>query len=66
MTTQSMIQTMTSDEVAARAKVTVRTLRNWAKAGIGPAPVKLGPRVVRYRKDEVDAWLAGADEGRAS
>lgn len=48
--------------VAARIEVCVRTLERWEKAGIGPAPIRLGPRLVRYRAHEVEAWLAAPVE----
>lgn len=35
-----------------------RTLEQWRYLGRGPAFVKLGDRHVRYRKSDVDAWLA--------
>lgn len=44
--------------VADRYGVTVRTLERWARAGIGPKPIKLGPRVIRYYRAEVEAWPA--------
>lgn len=43
--------------VARRLGVTPRTLKRWAVAGRGPRAYKLGPRTVRYRRSEVDAWL---------
>lgn len=43
--------------VAKRCGVTVRTLERWARAGIGPEPIRLGPRIVRYCDAEVSAWL---------
>jgi predicted DNA-binding transcriptional regulator AlpA len=47
--------------VAEHCGVTVRTMERWARQGIGPKPIKLGPRLVRYRRDEVEQWLsAGA------
>ncbi len=37
--------------------ITIATLDRWAKKGICPAPIKLGPRLVRYRRSEILAWL---------
>lgn len=45
-------------DVALRYKVSVRTLERWARRGIGPKPIKVGPRLVRYVRAEVDAWPA--------
>jgi prophage regulatory protein len=44
--------------LAERLDVGVRTLVRWASQGYGPPPVKLGPRAVRYRRQDVDAFLA--------
>lgn len=49
-------------EVAARLHVAVQTVRNWRARGEGPRSVKLGKRSVRYRPEDVDAFIAG--EGR--
>jgi excisionase family DNA binding protein len=51
---------LTAAEFAELAKVTVRTVRRWAAAGVGPRPRRpLGSRLVRYRRNEVEAWLSG-------
>ncbi|WP_043615260.1 helix-turn-helix transcriptional regulator [Nonomuraea candida] len=49
--------------VAERCGISVRTLERWAELGIGPRPIRLGPRLIRYRDAEVEAWLNGAAEG---
>lgn len=48
---------LTPTELAARLKVPVGTLHQWAYLGRGPAYVKVG-RMRRYLKAEVDRWLA--------
>jgi len=59
------------DELLLRAdtsrllKVGVRTLERWASAGIGPRPIKVGPRAVRYRRSEVRDWLDAQTQGAA-
>jgi hypothetical protein len=51
---------LTGAEFAALAKVTLRAVRNWAAKGIGPEPVRPpGSGMVRYRREEVEAWLSG-------
>lgn len=35
-----------------------RTLRQWRYTGKGPIFTKLG-RAVRYRRDDLDAWIEG-------
>lgn len=37
------------------------TVKRWARDGIGPRPIKIGPRMVRYRREDVEAFLAGKD-----
>ncbi|MFD8533892.1 helix-turn-helix transcriptional regulator [Streptosporangium canum] len=48
--------------VARRLGVCVRTLERWAKRGIGPRAIRVGPRLVRYDPSEVDAWLSSDTE----
>lgn len=50
---------LTPDQLAAYldGAVTIGTLRNWRSDGRGPAFIRIG-RDVRYRIDDVDAWLA--------
>jgi len=44
-------------EVAKYLRVDLRTLQRWARAGIGPRPIRLGPRIVRYHPRDVEDWL---------
>lgn len=46
---------LTREEVAARAKVTAKTLAQWGCQGRGPAFRKFGGRC-RYRLSDVIAW----------
>ena len=50
---------MTPRDVAARLRVTEKALENWRGSGAGPAFVRLGHRCVRYRAEDVDAFVAG-------
>jgi len=34
-----------------------KTLQSWRHAGIGPAWIRLGPRCVAYRFEDVQTWL---------
>lgn len=43
--------------VAVLLALTTKTLEQWRWRGIGPRFLKLG-RLVRYRRSDVDAWLA--------
>ena len=43
-------------ETAARCGVSVRTLLKWRDEKKGPPWFKIG-KAVRYREDELDAWI---------
>ena len=42
---------------AAELDVTKQTLATWRYHGTGPAFVRLGPKLVVYRREDVAAWL---------
>jgi len=46
---------LTTDDVAARFRTSPATVRYWRHAGIGPAGVKVGRRVL-YEESECDRW----------
>lgn len=37
-----------------------RTLERWRRDGVGPRYLRVG-RTIRYRRADVDAWLAGRE-----
>lgn len=47
---------ITESELAERWALTTRTLQMWRKAGEGPAFVRLGPRTVFYRPEDIAAY----------
>ena len=49
---------MTTREVAVYIGVAVSTLLAYRAAGTGPRYIKIGLRLVRYYKSDVDAWLS--------
>ncbi len=49
---------MTAREVAEQFRFAEKTLANWRALGQGPKFVKLGARLVRYRREDVEAFLA--------
>ncbi len=51
-------QLLTVAEVAAVLDVSPRTIWAWVAAGELPEPVRKGRRWVRWRRREVEAWLA--------
>ena len=38
-----------------------RTLANWRMRGVGPPFVKMGHKMIRYRKGTLDAWMANRE-----
>ena len=52
---------LTRDELAEVVGVHRRTLELWAARGLGPRPIRHGPRRIRYHRGEVQAWLAEGD-----
>ncbi len=54
-------------EAAALLALRVSTLRNWRALRKGPRFVKVGQRLVRYRRADLEAFIAGdASEGAAA
>ncbi|CAN0619575.1 prophage regulatory protein [Burkholderia multivorans] len=37
------------------------TLHDWIEAGRFPAPVKISPKTIRFRADDLRAWLAARE-----
>ncbi len=55
---------LTRPQLASMLGTAVSTLENWARVGIGPRVTKIGPRQVRYHKEDVRAFLeAGQKSG---
>ena len=48
---------LTVDELAAWLAVHPGTVTRWHQSGVGPKAVRAGLRAVRFRKDDVKAWL---------
>jgi excisionase family DNA binding protein len=48
---------MTKNEVAKYLSVSVRTLDRWCAVGKGPRRYDNG-EIVRYRKSDIDKWIA--------
>jgi predicted DNA-binding transcriptional regulator AlpA len=48
---------LTRQDVAELITVSVDTLVRWAKQGIGPKPIKVGPRRIAYSAVELEIWL---------
>ena len=48
---------LTTKQVAAWLGLSATTLEIWRTEGRGPPFVRLSPRMVRYRRSDVQAWL---------
>ena len=57
-----MTELLTTCEAAGYLRLAITTLEHWRLEGRGPAFCKIG-RQVRYRRAEVDRWLAEMNEG---
>ncbi|SFJ41322.1 DNA binding domain-containing protein, excisionase family [Amycolatopsis sacchari] len=51
---------LTIDDLADYLGVPKGTLYQWRTKGYGPAGIRVG-KYVRYRPDDVDAWLDGQE-----
>jgi predicted DNA-binding transcriptional regulator AlpA len=49
---------LTASEVAEMLQIGEDGLRRWRYRGEGPKAIKLGYRTLRYRQEDVEAWLA--------
>jgi excisionase family DNA binding protein len=58
----STVAIVTAEELAARYKVSVETIRSWARSGILPA--MKGGRVLRFDLEEADAALRARAESK--
>ena len=56
-------QLLTVSDLTDRLKVTRMTIHNRVQTGKFPAPVRIG-RSVRWRADEISAWLESESEKR--
>lgn len=52
------IEMLTTSQVCERAQVTRQTIARWVRMGLMPAPVRLGPRALRFRKSDIEGWLS--------
>lgn len=49
---------LTTDDVAVMLRVGRDQVKAWRMAGEGPKYIRLGHRTVRYRRSDVDEWVA--------
>jgi excisionase family DNA binding protein len=65
MTVQAHDKLMSLIDVSETLGIPVHTLYRWRCKGDGPAGYRVG-RHVRYRREEVDAWLEQRADKRSS
>jgi len=46
-------------EAARYLNYAMKTLQSWRNQGVGPKYLKVGSRTVRYRLDDLKAWVYG-------
>ena len=52
-----MSELLTEREIIGLTKMSQSTVRRRVADGSFPAPVKIGPRCIRFKGEEVEAWL---------
>ncbi len=50
--------TLTQQEAAARLGITPEALRKWRRFGRGPKFLRLGQKLIRYREEDIEAFIA--------
>lgn len=55
---ESPAQMIGREDTAKLANASMRSIYRWAHEGRFPAPLKIGPRRIAWRKAEVEAWLS--------
>ena len=54
---------LTLRQVQERCQLGKSTVYRWVLQGSFPAPVKLGPKSIRWKSGDVDGWIAGLPAG---
>ncbi len=53
-------------QVAALIGVSKRTIERWQETENFPRPYKIGPSIIAWRSDELEAWIAGRPRKQSS
>jgi predicted DNA-binding transcriptional regulator AlpA len=48
---------LSETEAALILGITVRTLQGWRARGIGPTHLRVAPKIVRYRTEDIVEWM---------
>lgn len=57
MTSNMLQRTMTTQQAAEYLGFSTVSLKRWRSKGTGPTFIRLGTRRVRYRQEDLDAWV---------
>lgn len=57
MTTEANVKLLSPRSAAAKASLSLSTLKRHVRSGDAPAPVRIGPGRVGFYEHELDAWL---------
>ena len=57
MTSALLSGTMNTLAAAEYIGVSVATLKRWRGQGEGPAYIRLGERIIKYRQTDLDRWI---------
>jgi len=55
-----MHELITEPEAAKLLGVSLTSLRRWRNAGRGPMARRIGPRALRYRRTDIEDFVAGS------
>lgn len=56
-----MDQLLRTEDLEQELRIPRETLRGWRRRGVGPKWQRIGPRLIGYRRSDLDAWLAEQD-----
>jgi len=54
---------LTTREAAGYLRLAITTLEHWRLEGRGPRWIRLSIRQIRYRRADLESWLAETNEG---
>ena len=60
------LRLLTMNQVIDRVPISKPTVYAYIKAGIFPAPIRIGPKSIRFLTDEIDAWLVNLTAERVT
>lgn len=52
---------LSSKQVSEILGIKLRTLQQWRLLGHGPKHIRLSEKIIRYRLEEVERWIADAE-----